>query len=97
MNEEYEYENLVKGYEKTIEAQADMIQKLTKIIKWGLVSFSIIIGIILLVQICICYIYFYAPYVDYNYISGDNNKNISGNYMTNSNVSTTDDSDNLDN
>ena len=62
MDKEYEYENLVKGYEKTIEAQADMIQKLTKIIKWGIISFSTIIGIILLVQTCICYIYLYLQY-----------------------------------
>ena len=94
MNEEYEYENLVKEYEKTIEAQADMIQKLTKIIKWGLVSFSIIIGLTLLTHILACYFYFYSPYIDYNSVNGDNNQSFSNNIMTESTISEIDDTDN---
>ena len=75
MNEEYEYENLVKGYEKTIEAQADMINRQQHFIKWLLVTFSSIIGSLCVVMIVFVSSYFWSPY---DYMSNSNNTNISG-------------------
>ena len=86
MNEEYEYENLVKGYEKTIEAQADMIQKLTKIIKWLLISIIFMFSITITGCVVAWSVYMYAPVIDTTNFNGDNNMNMTGNNLDSTNI-----------
>ena len=88
MDKEYEYGNLVKGYEKTIETQADMINRQQHFIKWLLVTFSSIIGMLCIMITISVACYFWAPYTDCtdNSINGNNVKNVSNNTMDNSHV-----------
>ena len=86
MDKEYEYENLVKGYERTIEAQADMIQKQQKFIKWLLISIVFMFSITIIGSVVAWSVYMYAPVIDTTNFNGDNNMNMTDNNLDSTNI-----------